>query len=147
MMKISRKAEYALRAMIYLSRQPMSQVYMISEISQATGVSKDFMAKILKELSTRGLVKAQKGANGGYKLSISPENISFKDIIEAIEGPIEINECVPDASFCTRVGMCEMYFVWNKAYQAVAKVLEQAKLSDLPEVGDQPVELINIKSH
>ncbi len=139
-MKISRKADYALRAVIFLSRQPFSQVYMISAISQATGVSRDFMAKILKDLSVRGLVKAQKGANGGYKLALSPRDISFKDVIEAIEGSIEINECVPNASLCTRVDSCEMYGVWTKAYQAVADVLEQTKLSDLAEVENAHLE-------
>ncbi len=131
MMKISRKADYALRAVIYLSQQPLSEIHMIGSISDATGVSRDFMAKILKDLSVRGIVKAQKGANGGYKLSLLPEEISFKDVIEAIEGPIEINECVPDASLCTRVGTCEMYYIWNKAYKAVAEVLEETKMSDI----------------
>jgi len=98
------------------------------------------MAKILKDLSVRGLVKAQKGANGGYKLSIQPEDISFKEVIEAIEGPIEINECVPDASLCSRVMDCEMYNVWNKAYKAFAEVLEKTKMSDLSETRNDHLE-------
>ncbi|MDH4128243.1 MAG: Rrf2 family transcriptional regulator [Spirochaetota bacterium] len=144
MMKISRKADYALRATIFLSNQPINKVHLISEISNATGVSKDFMAKILKDLSVRGLVKAQKGANGGYKLSVPSNEISFKDVVEAIEGPIEINECVPDANFCTRVGSCEMYFVWNKAYKAVADVLEKTKISDLTELENKPKKSVAI---
>ncbi len=131
MMKISRKADYALRAVIYLSQHTFSKIHLISEISKATGVSRDFMAKILKDLSIRGLVKAHKGANGGYKLCISPEEISFKDVIEAIEGPLGINECVPDAGVCTRIGSCEMYDVWDKVYKAMSTVLEQTKIGDM----------------
>jgi Rrf2 family protein len=130
-MKLSRKADYALRATIYLSHHPFSKIHLISEISKATGVSRDFMAKILKDLSIRGLVKAQKGANGGYKLYTPPEEISFKDVIEAIEGPLGINDCIPDAGICTRIESCEMYDVWHKAYKAMASVLEKAKISDM----------------
>lgn len=144
MMKISRKADYALRAVIFLSHQNIEEVHMISAISKATDVSRDFMAKILKDLSVHGLVKAQKGANGGYKLSKTPDKISFKDVVEAIEGPIELNECVPNASLCTRVGSCEMYTVWNKAYQAVAKVLDETKMSDLLSFDASEIEQLNV---
>lgn len=145
MMRINRKADYALRAAIFLSRYPLTQVHLISDISKATGVSRDFMAKILKELSLRGIVKAQKGANGGYRLSLTPDKISFKDVIEAVEGPIEINECVPDASLCTQIGSCDMSYVWTKVYKAVANVLEEAKISDFTEIEVHAPELVVLK--
>ncbi len=130
-MKISRKVDYALRAIIFLANQPRSEIYLISDISTATGVSKSFMAKILKELSIRGFVKGQKGAHGGYRLCASPEQISFKDVIEAIDGPIEINECIPNSTLCARNGSCEMYHIWNQAYKAMSDIFEQTKISDL----------------
>lgn len=129
MLKVSRKADYALRAMIYLSRHSIFESQMISSISEGTGVSRDFMAKILKELSIHGLVRSQKGAHGGYRLSLDPSEICFLDILKAIEGPIELNDCIPNNNCCDWFSSCEMYSVWNEIYYSMIGILEKTKLS------------------
>jgi Rrf2 family protein len=88
-MQIPRRVEYGLRAVIYLSVQEPEKCCSITEIAKQEGVPKK-LEKIIQDLMRCGLIKSQRGACGGYTLARSPEQISFYDVIEAIEGPIAV---------------------------------------------------------
>ena len=90
-MRIPRRVDYGLRALIYLSVQDPGKCCSITAIAkQQQGVPKKFLEKIIQDLVRCGLIKSQRGACGGYTLARSPEQISFYDVIEAIEGPIAV---------------------------------------------------------
>ncbi len=100
-MRITHEADYAIRILSYLSNS--DGITGAKEIAQQCGVSLKFTLKILRKLAMAGIVSSQKGVNGGFRLILPPQNISFGQVIEAIDGPIAINHCLGCDFDCTRV--------------------------------------------
>jgi Rrf2 family protein len=88
--RITRRVDYGLRAVIYLSVKDRRKCCSITEIAKQYGVPKEFLKKIIQDLIRCGLIKSKRGASGGYSLARSPEQISFYDVIAALEGPIAV---------------------------------------------------------
>ena len=88
---IPRRIDYGLRAIIYLSVQDPKKCSSITEIAKQQGVPAKFLEKIIRDLTRGGLIKFKRGARGGYILARSPDQISFYEVIQAIEGPIAVN--------------------------------------------------------
>ena len=84
-MQFHRRVDYGLRAVIYLSVQDPEKCCSITEIAKQQGVPKKFLEKIIQDLMRCGLIKSKRGACGGYTLARSSEQISFYDVIEAVE--------------------------------------------------------------
>ncbi len=99
LMQIPRKIEYALRAMIYMADRP-NGVARGSEIARHEQIPKYYLEKVVRDLMHRGLVHARRGPGGGDQLARAAANISFRDIIEAVEGPITLNVCTDGPSSC-----------------------------------------------
>jgi Rrf2 family protein len=89
-MQIPRRVDYGLRAVVYLSVRGREKCCSITEIAKQQEVPKTFLEKIIQDLMRCGLIKSKRGPCGGYTLARSPEQISFSDVIEAIEGPIAV---------------------------------------------------------
>ncbi len=130
-LRISRKIDYGLRAMIYLSSIPQDSVVPFREIARQMDVPEDFLAKILKTLVDEGLVKSTRGPHGGYALAQAPGEISFLDVIEAVEGPIALNVCLDGEDACGHSTACTMVSVWRLGQERMLDVYRQARLSDL----------------
>ncbi|MBD3168210.1 MAG: Rrf2 family transcriptional regulator [candidate division Zixibacteria bacterium] len=129
-MRLSRKGDYALRAVIQLALSegiPRS----ITHVSNAGGIPRNFAAKILKELTDAGLLKSYPGKTGGYTLKKMPENISFREIIEAVEGPIVINRCLDETGDCARMSICRMYNAWKNTQEKMLGLLDDVKIGDV----------------
>jgi Rrf2 family protein len=101
-------------------------------------VPEDFLAKILKTLVDQGLVKSARGPHGGYALGRRPADISFLDVIEAVEGPVALNVCLDGDDACGRSGTCTMVSVWKAGQERMLDVYRQAKLSELTLKPDDP---------
>ena len=87
-MRLSKKTEYALRALIYAARHPEGTTFQIKELAERNGIPKKFLELILLELKNAGIVVSRRGVGGGYLLARRPETIRSSEIIEAVEGPI-----------------------------------------------------------
>jgi Rrf2 family protein len=130
-LQISRKIEYGLRAMIFLAAQPAGKVVPFREIARRMDVPQDFLAKILKTLVGRGLVKSTRGAHGGYQLAAPAAAISMLDVIEAVEGPVKVNVCQDDHDSCHLSHGCTMYGVWKLGQERMLEVYRNARLDKL----------------
>ena len=134
MLELSRKSDYALRAVIYLTRISTDRYGCVSEIAKAKDIPQAFLAQILPLLANRGVVKSQQGAQGGYALARSPDAISFLDVIESVEGPLRINKCVEGQhDNCSIVDSCEMLHVWNQAQTQMVGFLRGVTMADMLE--------------
>lgn len=132
MLELSRKSDYALRAVIYLARIQDDRFGRVSEIAKAKDIPQAFLAQILPLLANHGLVKSQQGAHGGYALARTPEAISFLDIIESVEGPLRLNKCVEGQhDDCTILDTCEMQHVWNRAQTQMVEFLRGVTMADM----------------
>lgn len=131
MLQISKKVEYALRAAVYLAGTESRGMVSFREIGDAQDVPKEFLAKILRSLVTTGLVDSQRGAKGGYCLARPAHLITFLEVIEAVDGPITLNECCEAGGGCSRAQICSMKTVWQRAEDAIKDIFAAVYLSDL----------------
>lgn len=99
-MQITRQADYAMRAVLHLSKLGVERRAATSQIAEEQRIPPSFLAKIVSQLSVAGLLHTSRGARGGVSLARSPESISLLEVVEAIDGPILLNECVTDAGTC-----------------------------------------------
>ena len=130
-LRISRKIDYGLRAMIYLASIPADAVVPFREIARQMAVPEDFLAKILKTLVDHGLVRSTRGPHGGYALDRPSTEVSFLDVIEAVEGPVAVNVCLDGEDTCDHSTACTMVHVWRQGQDRMLDVYRQTKLSEL----------------
>jgi Rrf2 family protein len=131
LMQIPRRVDYGLRAIIYLSTQDPEKCCSIAEIAREQNVPRKFLEKIIQDLMRRGLIKSKRGSCGGYTLARSPDEISFYDVIEALEGPIAVNACMDDELSCDQLPRCAMVGVWSEIQQKVTEVFTRTTLANL----------------
>ena len=114
-MQITRQADYAVRAVLYLAQLGPDKRAATSQIADDQQIPPSFLAKIVSQLSVAGLLQTSRGARGGVSLARSPEEISLLEVVEAIDGPILLNECVSNSGACTFGDSCPMRPVWCDA--------------------------------
>jgi Rrf2 family protein len=141
LLQVSRKVDYALRAMIYLASQPDGTREPLQDIARKNGIPREFLAKILKTLGDRGLVTALRGPGGGVSIARPASRVSFLDVIEAIEGPVVLNLCLDDSKSCSQAAMCTMQSVWKAGQERMLDVYRTTMLSDLASQPQAPVPL------
>jgi Rrf2 family protein len=111
-MQITRQADYAVRAVLYLAGLNNGRRAPTSEIAREKHIPPSFLAKIVSQLSVAGVVQTSRGARGGVSLARGSDNISLLEVIEAIDGPIMLNECVNDPSACIFGDQCPVQEIW-----------------------------------
>lgn len=142
-LQISRKIDYALRAMIHLAALPDDRVASLQDLASTLHIPREFLAKILKLLAARGLVRSARGSHGGYQLARPAGEISFLEVIEATEGPVQLNVCLDDKDRCDVSASCTMYHVWKSGQERMLEVYRGTTLAELahPASSTQPVPL------
>ncbi len=131
MMELTRKGEYAIRGIIYLAQQQPGKMSLISEIAEATEVPATFLAKIFQSFAKLGLVQSFRGTGGGFLLGRAPSQITLKQVVEAVEGPIMPNRCLIAEGSCERSARCLVHPVWRQVQTEVGKILGNVTLEEL----------------
>ena len=126
-MQITRQADYAVRAVLYLALLGENQRASTSKIADEQQIPPSFLAKIVSQLSVAGLLQTSRGARGGVSLARSPEEISLLEVVEAIDGPIYLNECVAHSGVCVFGDTCPMRPIWCDAQADLVKRLKNTK--------------------
>jgi Rrf2 family protein len=130
-MQITRAADYAVRAMVHLASLPPGtrvQKRALVELSEAPD---SFLSKVLQRLVEQDLVRSWRGCGGGFELARPAEEISVLTVIEAVDGPLLLNLCVPDAAGCEQSLECVVQPVWAEARDALTKVLTGVTMANL----------------
>lgn len=130
-MQITRQADYALRAMIYLSKLEQNERAATSLIAEEQKIPPSFLAKIISQLSIAGLIHTSRGARGGVSLARSPEKISILEVVEAIDGPLTLNECVHSADDCPFGEDCPIRPVWCEVQADLVERLRKTTFASL----------------
>jgi Rrf2 family protein len=130
-MQITRQADYAVRAVLYLAEQGENGRAPTSRIAQEMRIPPSFLAKIVSQLSVAGVVQTSRGARGGVSLAREPKGISLLEVIEAIDGPITLNECVPDRSACVFGDDCPVHDIWCETQSKLVEQLSKADFGAL----------------
>ncbi len=129
-MNISRTLDYAVRSLTYMGAKPIDNISM-KEISENQYIPINYLAKIMRRLVKRGLVRSMVGPSGGYSLRRTPNEINLKDIYEAVEGEIRLIECMEDDKICRLYEGCPQLPVWDKVQVSFVKILRETTLEDM----------------
>ncbi len=130
-MRMSTKGQYATRAMLDLALHFGKGLVLIKDISKREEISEAYLEQILITLKVAGLVRATRGAHGGFTLTRPPSQIKLSEIIQIMEGSTSPVECVDDATICSRADSCVTREIWAEMKIATNKVLESTTLQDL----------------
>lgn len=138
-MRISRKAEYALRALTAMARKPPSATSQIEELASSEHIPLKFLEQILLTLKKAGLLRSRRGVGGGYQLDLPAARISLADILTAIDGPFQPMSCTPSepgknlktACDCGTPGGCGCGRIFTDLQCQVHAFLSSASLADV----------------
>ncbi len=133
-MQITKQADYAIRAILYLTNQP-DQRAATSRVAESMRIPPSFLAKIVAQLAVAGLVHTARGAGGGITLARDPAEITLLDVVEAIDGPILLNECVSDASKCEMKKECPLQDIWAETQTYLLNRLRAVTFGQLAHHG------------
>ena len=125
-MQITRQADYALRAVIYLSKLEDGEKASTKDIAAMQQIPPSFLAKIVSQLSIAGLIQTARGARGGISLARPPEDISVLNVVEAIDGPVLLNLCTVNHQACTFVEGCPLHKIWCETREQLVEKLSTA---------------------
>lgn len=101
-MQLNQATDYAFRVVLYLAGLPSGTVESGVIIAERQNIPYRFLQKIVRMLAAAGLVKSYRGAEGGFALAKSPDNITLYDVITAMEGPLGIHRCLAERNACNK---------------------------------------------
>jgi Rrf2 family protein len=132
-MQITRQADYALRAMMYLAQLDPTLRAATSQIAAEQHIPPSFLAKIISQLSIAGLIHTSRGARGGVSLARPPAEITVLQVVEAIDGPIALNECTEYPSGCPFGDDCLIRPLWCDTQKELVARLESTTFASFLE--------------
>ncbi|MFH1772036.1 MAG: Rrf2 family transcriptional regulator [Candidatus Omnitrophota bacterium] len=130
-MKISTWTRYGTRLMLNLALHYGKGPVLLKDIARDEELSEKYLSQIIIPLRTYGLVSSFRGARGGYALTKEPSQIKLREIVEILEGGLDLVECVKDPSSCPRTSTCVTRNVWVKITDKITDTLDGISLSDL----------------
>jgi Rrf2 family protein len=131
MLKISKRVDYGLMALMHLAQNPDRPACSAREISETYRIPAELMAKILQRLVKKGVLISQQGITGGYSLARSASAISAASVIEAIEGPLSMTNCVSGESYCTQFDRCNVKTPLQRLHEGVIQMLGQLTIEQM----------------
>ena len=137
MLRLSKKADYALMAMKHLALRGDRGSSSAREIAEQYGIPIELMAKVLQRLVRRGLLESYQGTRGGYQLARKPREISVADVIQAIEGPVTVTACSSDDGRCDQFAKCNVRDPLWKVRERILAALGDCTIAEL--ASDPPV--------
>ena len=131
-MKMSSKARYGLYVAVELAKNYSADVVVnVTSLSQSTGVTEKYLEQIIALMKKANIVTATRGANGGYRLTDSPDSVTVGRILRAVEDNLEIVDCLH--SGCVNSKKCAMRNLWGKLYDNINSYLDTISLTQLAE--------------
>lgn len=132
-MRLSTKVRYALRAMIELAFHESEGPQLLRDIARAQKLSPKYLEQLTIPLRHAGLVRSERGPNGGYELTRPATQITALDIVEAMEGPLDLLDCVRNEAACDLAENCVSRKLWMRVGGAMSSALMETTLADLRE--------------
>jgi Rrf2 family protein len=129
-MKLSTKGRYGIKAMVDLAINYGMDPVSIKCISERQNISEYYLEQLFSPLRKANLIKSVRGAQGGYVLNRKPEEITVYELIEVLEGPVEISNCI-DHNSCNNVDCCATRLLWAKIKDSIDSVTKSITLKDI----------------
>jgi Rrf2 family protein len=130
-LRLSKKADYALMAMKHLALRGDQGSSSAREIAEQYSIPIELMAKVLQRLVRRGLLASHQGTRGGYQLGRSPSEISVADVIQAIDGPVTVTACSTDGGQCEQFAKCNVRDPLWRVRERILAALGECTVAEL----------------
>jgi Rrf2 family protein len=143
-MKLSTKIRYGTRAILELASRFGEGPIELKEIARSQEISIKYLEQVIIPLRMAGIVKSARGSKGGYSLAKPPSEICLFDIVETLEGPLYLVDCIKDSKRCRRSSSCVTRDIWSEVSEALHRVLKSITLDEMvrrkieKENGDSP---------
>jgi Rrf2 family protein len=132
-MKISTRSRYSTRLMVELAFHYGEKPVLLKDISNSQEISLKYLAQLIIPLKIAGLINATRGAHGGYFLAKHPKDIKLSEIIVAVEGPINLVECLNNPQICSRTDFCSSRDIWAEINNKFLDSLDSYTLLQIME--------------
>ena len=140
MLRISKLTDYGIVLLARVAAAPRDAQLSARELAERAALPLPAASKMLKQLTTAGLLESLRGAKGGYRLVRSPEAITVAEIVHALEGPIALMDCTAGPGHCEQEARCTVSEPWHRINRAVHDALARVTLADLARpVGGSPL--------
>jgi Rrf2 family protein len=136
MLRLSKKADYALMAVRHLALSDESSTTSSREIADHYDIPNELMAKVLQRLVRAGLLVSTQGTRGGYTLSRFPAAISVADVIQAIDGPFMVTACSADNHNCVQYSKCSIRDPLWQLRERISATLETVTIAEMAAEND-----------
>lgn len=130
-MKISTKIRYGARAMLELASHYGKGPIELKEIAKKENISLKYLEQVINPLRSAGLVKAVRGAKGGYSLAKPPSEICLYNVIEILEGPLHMVECLNNSRACQKIPTCVTRDIWKEVSDTIIRIFNAITFEDL----------------
>lgn len=144
-MKLSTRVTYGIRAILELALVSGDRPLRSKDLADRQEIPIKYLEQLMSILKSAGLVKSIRGPKGGYKLSRSASQIRLDEVFCALEGPVEMVECLGDESVCERYGDCVVREFWSDVENAVVGALESYMLQDLVDKAEKKKSTVNFQ--
>lgn len=139
---LSRSCEYDLQAVLYLASTRRESPILQRTISNDLNIPNHFLGKVLQQLVRHGVVRSQKGKDGGFALERAPEEITLKDIVVIIDGKTGLDACLLGFPGCNDDHPCPVHADWMLSRASIIQILEQSTIADLLDSVDRQLDYI-----
>lgn len=129
-MDISRKTDYALRMLAMLAEDPEC-LLSVRTAAEEVNVPYSFARSIQHGLVQAGIVESLRGVHGGMRLKVSPDDVTIRQVVEAVQGPMVMNDCTAPDGDCARMGACCYHPLWAGAQALMRDYLDSVSLGDI----------------
>ena len=130
MLRISRLTDYGTMILVHLAG-PSVGLCSASDVAAGTHLALPTVQKLLKKLAKAGLISSVRWADGGYRLTRAPAEITAAEILNVLEGPVAITDCSAEMRQCELEPICQVGSAWQKINRAIRSAMEDIRLSDL----------------
>jgi len=130
-MKISTKGRYGLRILIDLAMHDPGKPRMLKDIAKSQQISEKYISRLVIGLRKAKMVKSVRGVNGGFLLAKTPESITLLEILEAMEGPLSIVDCVTKPDKCNRHSLCPARTIWCQLNDGLRELTRKITLDNI----------------
>lgn len=131
MLKLTKKSDYGLIALVHLAAEPKRGAATAKEIAEAYRIPLPLLSKVLQSLCKTGFLVSEQGTNGGYRLGRDPRAINTLEVIRSIDGPVFLASCFHDDGDCDQQATCTVKEPLRKVHEGILRLLENISISDL----------------
>lgn len=129
MFDVSTKVDYSLLIMLVLAKK--NAIVALSDIATANNISQKYLSQLMSSLKQAGLVVSREGKGGGYSLAKTPAEISIRDIVEAVDGPLQLVKCMDSDQHCLAEQHCVTKPIWSSLKKDIYNLLQSKTLAEL----------------